>query len=203
MEEEVAEYHQHDRKDVDHANTRLDEHHPVKAGQDACHHREEPNRKQLSGEQVHQGHEGCAKKSAHHPPAEGIKTEDLDPDGDDQLGEGRLRVEIVLTLEVRLGIVREIGLVENKGRVRRNRVRQADPLHLGILVRVSDSPGADGSAAQRPAQQIGEHRAGETQESRYQGQRQQPEQVGAVDAPPGTPSHSHPLNRAAGLSSLR
>ena len=115
VEEQVGQHHERDRDDVDDGRARFDEGQAVERRQHAGGDGEESHREQLPGEQVNQRNQRRAEERRHEPPAEGVEAEQFDPDGDDQLGQRRLGIEIVLAEQVLVRIVGEIELVENEG----------------------------------------------------------------------------------------
>ena len=185
VEEEVGEHDQRDRDDVDDRGPRLDERHPVKGRQHAGGNGKESDGQQLASQHVHQRDERGAEERRHEAPAEGVETEKLDAERDDQLGERRLRIEVIATQQVIVGVVGEVELVEHEGRVGSDVVRLAQAGKRRVLVVVADAPGADGRRRCGVGEDIQEDRAAKTQDPRDQRERDQPVEVAPVEAPPG------------------
>ncbi len=140
--EEVGEQDEENRKDVDHADARLQEEHAVEAGQRRSSYREQSKGPEPSREEVHHRDTERADDAAGDAPAEGVEAEvdvvALGPlevfevpavaplaGADHQLGQRRFGVEVVVpavlggraarldTLEVVVGVDREVDLVED------------------------------------------------------------------------------------------
>src|ERR1700687_809479 len=185
VEEEIGEDRERDRNDVDDGGARLDEGHAIESGQHAGSDREEPHGQQLTGEQVHQRDQCCAKERRHEAPAEGVESEEFDANRENQLGERRLRVEVVLPKQVLVRVIGKVQLVEHEGRVGRDVVRLTQSRDRWVLVVMSDPPGADRRRGSGVGEDVKENRAGEAKESRDQGESDQPVEVGPVEPPPG------------------
>src|SRR5487761_1754313 len=142
QEEEVRQHDEEDRKDVDHADARLDEEHAVETDKSRGGDREKAVRPQSPREEEHHRHAQDSEDAGGDPPAEGVETQ-VDvvargalevraipavaplPRRDEQLGEGRLRIEVVEpaadrgrpaeldSLDVVVGVDRKVDLVEN------------------------------------------------------------------------------------------
>ena len=184
VKEEIGKHGQRDRNDVDHRGARLDEGHTVEGCQHAGGDGKEPHRHQLPGEQVHQWDQRGAEERREKTPAERVEPEKLDTDRDDQLGERRFGVEVILAHQVLVRIVGEVELVEHERRVGRDVVRLAEPRNRWILIVVADAPGTDGRHGSGVGKDVEEDRAGEAQQAGDQGEGDQPVEVGAVQAPP-------------------
>src|ERR1700737_3975607 len=92
--------------------------------------------------------------------------------------------EVVLPEEVLVRVIGKVQLVEHEGRVGRDVVWLAQPGDRWILVVVPDPPGADRRRRAGVGEDVEEKWAGEAKKSRDQGERDQPVEVGPVDAPP-------------------
>ena len=111
-EQVVRQQDEEDRKDVDHPDARLDEEHPVEAGERRSRDRKQPIRPQASREEVHHRDAQRSEKGRRDAPTEGVEakvdvvaTRALEmgspptvsplPRRDELFGERRLRVEVV------------------------------------------------------------------------------------------------------------
>src|SRR5437667_23543 len=117
-------------------------------------------------------------------PAQGVEAEQLNADGDDQLGERRLGIKIVLAQQVVVGVVREVQLIEDEGRVGRDVIWLPQPGKRRVLVVMPDTPGADRRGRARVGKDIEKERAAEPQYAGDQREGDQPDNIVAVDPPP-------------------
>ena len=150
VEHPVGEQDEEDRKDVDHADPRLHEEHPVKAREQGRGGGEEAIRPQAQREQVEEWNHERAEEDAHDPEAERREPEvrigatrlleggsppAVEPLArrDDQLAQRRLWVEVVLADQVLVREVAEVDLVEDLAVGR----REGAVARIAALVRIT------------------------------------------------------------------
>ena len=174
MQEEdvIEERDEEDGDDVDDAGAGLDEGEPVEADEERRDQREEAVAAEAQRHQVHEPDQQAAEDGRAQPPRPAVEAEERDRGRHEELGQGRLGVEVRLgrLAKVLGGVDREVDLVEDVAAGVHVGVVDLDPAHdagrpdghggaLGARTlggRVADPEGGDGPAA---AQEVGEDRA--------------------------------------------